>query len=305
MKDVGMKPDTLRSAFATGELRAPLDCVQRVHDRQTEKGDPQEAARLAGIMAAKRTDTLLPLAHPLPIHAAEIRFDPVEDRILIEAEVHTIGPTGVEMEALSAVSVAALTLYDMLKPYAKPEDLAIGDTRLVNKTGGKSDHARRLSDPLPATVLMVSNPVYNGDKTDTAGQIVVDDLKDAGLAPIDYQLLPDDADQIAEAVCSAVQAGSALVATVGGTGIGPKDQTVEAVSPLLTLPMPGLMEAARAFGQRRSPSAAISRGVAGFMDETLIVTLPGSQGGARETIAALRASLIHALKTRQRFRSQS
>ncbi|NNC23437.1 bifunctional molybdenum cofactor biosynthesis protein MoaC/MoaB [Salinisphaera sp. USBA-960] len=305
MKDVGLKPDTQRSAYARGELRAPADCIRRVAERNTEKGDPQESARLAGIMVAKRTDTILPLAHSLPIHAADVHFETLETRIAIEAEVHTIGPTGVEMEALTAVSVAALTLYDMLKPYAEPEELTIGDTHLVDKRGGKSDHARQLSAPMPATVLMVSNPIYNGDKADTAGQLVVDDLTDAGLAPIDYRLLPDDAGQITDAVRDAVDNGSGLVATVGGTGIGPKDQTIEAVKPLLTTPMPGLMEAARAFGQRRSPSAAISRGVAGLINDTLVVTLPGSRGGANESVAALRASLVHTLETRRRFRADA
>lgn len=303
MKDVGMKPDTLRSAFATSELQAPGHCVERVHNRHTEKGDPQEGARLAGIMAAKRTDGVLPLAHPLPIHAAEVSFQPAGDRIKIETEVHTIGPTGVEMEALTAASVAALTLYDMLKPYAEPEELVIGDTQLSGKSGGKSDHSRRLDEPLPATVVMVSNPIHNGDKADTAGQLVVDDVTAAGLDPIDYQIVPDDPARIATLVQNAVAAGDRLIVTVGGTGIGPKDQTVEAIQPLLTTPMPGLMEAARTFGQRRSPSAAISRGVAGFIDETLVVTLPGSQSGARESAAALRASIVHALQTRQRFRS--
>ena len=120
----------------------PAHCLERIANRDTEKGDPQASARIAGILAAKRTDELLPLCHPLPIHAAEVHFDVRADRVVIEAEVHTIGPTGVEMEALTAASIAALTLYDMLKPYAEPDELS----HRRHPAAGKN----RRQEPLPA-----------------------------------------------------------------------------------------------------------------------------------------------------------
>ena len=301
MKDVGMKPETLRSATATASFHAPGHCLRRIAERDTEKGDPQASARIAGILAAKRTDELLPLCHPLPIHAAEVHFTIEDARVVIEAEVHTIGPTGVEMEALTAASMAALTLYDMLKPYAEPEELAIGETRLVDKTGGKSDFKRTLKQPLSAQVLMVSNPVADGNKPDTAGRGVFEGLETAGFAPLGYEILPDDADRVHAAVQTAIDAGTQLVVTVGGTGIGPKDRVVETVEPMLTTPMPGLMEAARAFGQRRTPYAVLSRGVSGFAGNSLVVTFPGSRSGAAETLAALLPSLVHVLEIHQRF----
>ncbi|MES1926262.1 bifunctional molybdenum cofactor biosynthesis protein MoaC/MoaB [Salinisphaera sp. T31B1] len=301
MKDVGMKPESLRSATATATFHAPADCIERIRHRDTEKGDPQATARIAGILAAKRTDELLPLCHPLPIHAAEVHFEFADNRVIIEAEVHTIGPTGVEMEALTAASMAALTLYDMLKPYAEPADLAIGETRLLDKTGGKSHYKRTLKRPLSACVLMVSDPVADGHKLDTAGRQVVDGLEGAGFMPVDYQVLPDDAPRVDEALRAAMAAKTHLIITVGGTGIGPKDRVVETVEPLLTTPMPGLMEAARAFGQRRTPYAVLSRGVSGFAHDSLVATFPGSRSGAKETLAALLPSLIHVLEIRQRF----
>lgn len=301
MKDVGMKPETLRSATATASFHAPAHCLERIANRDTEKGDPQASARIAGILAAKRTDELLPLCHPLPIHAAEVHFDVRADRVVIEAEVHTIGPTGVEMEALTAASIAALTLYDMLKPYAEPAELTIGDTRLLEKTGGKSHYRRTLKKPLAATVLMVSNPVADGNKPDTAGRQVADGLKKAGFQPLDYRILPDDQIQVRDTVQAAAAAGTHLVVTVGGTGIGPKDRVVETIEPMLTTPMPGLMEAARAFGQRRTPYAVLSRGVSGFCGSTLVLTFPGSRSGSAETLAALLPSIIHVLEIHQRF----
>jgi len=301
MKDVGMKPETLRSATATATFHAPTHCIERIRDRDTEKGDPQATARIAGILAAKRTDELLPLCHPLPIHAAEVHFAFEEQRVVIEAEVHTIGPTGVEMEALTAASMAALTLYDMLKPYAEPEELSIGDTYLVNKIGGKSHYKRTLKHALSATVLMVSNPVADGNKPDTAGRLVADGLIEAGFDPLDYQILADDSDGVSAAVDAAVAQGQPLIITVGGTGIGPQDCVVETVDPKLTTSMPGLMEAARAFGQKRTPYAVLSRGVSGFIGNTLVLTFPGSQSGAEETLVALLPSLVHVLEIHQRF----
>lgn len=301
MKDVGMKPDTLRSATAAACFYAPRHCLDRIAARDTEKGDPQASARIAGILAAKRTDELLPLCHPLPIHAAEVYFTVEDDHIVITAEVHTIGPTGVEMEALTAASMAALTLYDMLKPYAEPEALSIGNTHLVGKAGGKSDYGRRLRAPLSATVLMVSDPVADGHKPDTAGRQVADGLRQAGFEPLDYQILPDNQDQVAQAIDDAEANGRHLIITVGGTGIGPKDRVVETVEPRLTTPMPGLMEAARVFGQKRTPYAVLSRGVSGFIGNSLTLTFPGSRSGSEETLAALLPSLVHVLEIHQRF----
>ena len=303
MKNVGMKPDTLRSATAGAKFYAPAHCLARIAARDTEKGDPQASARIAGILAAKRTDELLPLCHPLPIHAAEVRFTIHADHVAIAADVHTIGPTGVEMEALTAASMAALTLYDMLKPYAEPDELAIGDTHLIDKTGGKSEHVRQLDAPVKAAVFVVSNPIVDGNKPDTAGQQVKADLEAAGFTPIDYQLLAEAPEQLRAAIDQALADACGLIVTVGGTGIGPKDKVVETVEPLLTTPMPGLMETARAFGQRRSPQAVMSRGVAGFIGDTLALTFPGSRAGAEETMTALLPSLVHILKIQARFAS--
>lgn len=305
MKDVGMKPETLRSARARSRFYAPTHCLTRIAERDTEKGDPQASARIAGILAAKRTDELLPLCHPLPIHAAEVHFSVESDHVAIEAEVHTIGPTGVEMEALTAASMAALTLYDMLKPYAQAEELAIGETRLLDKTGGKSDFARQLKKPLSATVLMVSDPVADGHKPDTAGRHVADGLEKAGFVPLEYRILHEDPDAVRAAARDAIEADTALLVTVGGTGIGPKDRVVETIEPMLTTPMPGLMEAARHFGQRRTPYAVLSRGVSGFAGNTLALTFPGSRAGAAQTFDALLASIVHVLEIHQRFASHS
>lgn len=303
MKNVGMKPDTLRSAMAVARFYAPRHCLARIETRDTEKGDPQATARIAGILAAKRTDELLPLCHPLPIHAAEVHFTIESDHVEIRAEAHTIGPTGVEMEALTAASTAALTLYDMLKPYAEPTELSIGDTHLVSKSGGKSHYSRHLEHPRSAAVFTISTPAASGEVPDRQGRIVVDHLEKAGFEPLEYQILSNHSEAIHGALDHATTRGIDLVITVGGTGVGPQDTVPNIVTPKLTLPMPGLMETARAFGQRRTPYAITSRGVAGFIDDSLTLTFPGSGQAAEESLAALLPSLIHIIEVRRQYQT--
>jgi cyclic pyranopterin phosphate synthase len=138
MVDVSAKPDTLRRAVAAASVWVSADTFRRIADRSVEKGDVLEVARLAGIMAAKRTPELIPLCHPLPIDAVKLDFqlEEGEHRVDIEAEVRVTGRTGVEMEALTAVAVAALTVYDMCK--AMDKGMVIGNVRLLRKEGGKS-----------------------------------------------------------------------------------------------------------------------------------------------------------------------
>ena len=136
MVDVGAKPDTDRRAVARGLLRVSAETLALVRDGKTKKGDVIAAARIAGIMAAKKTSELIPLTHPLPITYASVELAVDDDGIGIEATVATAAQTGVEMEALTAVTVAGLTLYDMLKAVERGARLT--DVRLVEKTGGKS-----------------------------------------------------------------------------------------------------------------------------------------------------------------------
>ena len=132
MVDVGAKPVTAREAVARGHIRIADEARRQIRAGQMKKGDPLETARLAGIMAAKQTSSLIPLCHPLPISYADVQITPAEDGYDIEATVRTTSQTGVEMEALTAVSVAALTVYDMVKAVDKA--MVIGAVRLVSKT---------------------------------------------------------------------------------------------------------------------------------------------------------------------------
>lgn len=136
MVDVGDKTATARVAVARGRIGMNAHARRLIRDGEVAKGDPLQAARIAGIMAAKRTSELIPLCHPLPLTHVEVDVRSLDDGYEIEARVSTTAPTGVEMEALSAVSVAALTIYDMLK--AADRAMVIGDIHLISKTGGRS-----------------------------------------------------------------------------------------------------------------------------------------------------------------------
>ncbi len=140
MVDVGDKDTTRRVAVARGEIMMNPETLARILDKRVEKGDVFCVARLAGIMAAKKTADLIPLCHPLAINSVVVEFSTEQPlgRVLIEATVKVNGPTGVEMEALTAVSVAALTIYDMCK--AADKTMTIGAIRLAEKSGGRSGH---------------------------------------------------------------------------------------------------------------------------------------------------------------------
>src|SRR6266542_2237351 len=139
--DGGGKPVTAREAVARGRITMSREALRQIRAGAVKKGDPLQAARLAGIMAAKRTSDVIPLCHPLPLSHADVTLNPLRDGYEIEARVRTSAQTGVEMEALHAVAVAALTIYDMIK--AVDKRMVIGEIRLVEKRGGRSGEFRR------------------------------------------------------------------------------------------------------------------------------------------------------------------
>ena len=136
MVEVGDKDDTKRVAIARGIIRMKKETIVRIKDGLIKKGDVLSVAQIGGIMGAKRTSDLIPMCHNIFLTGADIRFNILEDRVEIEGEVKTQGKTGVEMEALMAVSITALTIYDMCKAIDK--DMIIEDIKLIKKTGGKS-----------------------------------------------------------------------------------------------------------------------------------------------------------------------
>lgn len=292
MRDITNEPRTLRSATAVGMVGLTGEGAQVLRERRLHTGDPYESARISALLAVKQTPFLLPHCQPVPVLDTQVAFDLDDEQLRIEATVRTIAPNGVEMEALSAVAEAALCIYDMLKPHVA-DGLEITGIRLLEERGGRSQFARSV-DAARTAVIVLSDSVASGKKADTAGRSVVDGLEEAGFDVLDHEVLPDDPAGLTDRL-RALADERDLIVTVGGTGLGPRDRTVEAVRPLLTTELPGMMEAARSFGQERTPYAMISRGIAGLVGSSLVVTFPGSRRGAEETLAAVLPGLVHVL----------
>jgi cyclic pyranopterin monophosphate synthase len=295
MLDVSNKSRTLRTASAEATLSLAPATLARVRSGDLPKADPLAVARVAAIQAAKHTSDIIPYCHNVPLAGAEIEFDLGDDTIVARANVVAIYRTGVEIEALTAASVAALTLYDMLKMI--DEGMSIGGVRLLDKTGGKASFGAQYAEPLRAAVLVLSDSVAAGKKSDASGRMIVERLEAEGVEIADYKVLPDDPDLTAEGLIAyADDDGLDLVVTTGGTGFGPRDTTPEAMSRVIEREVPGIPEAIRAHGQERTPRSMLSRGRAGLRGRTLIVNLPGSRNGVRESLDALMPAVLHSFK---------
>jgi cyclic pyranopterin monophosphate synthase len=293
MRDISKKTKTLRTAIAVATLRASKASLDAVKNGTVPKGDPLPVAKVAAIQAAKNTCQIIPYCHPLLIDFVGVAFDLGESEIKITVEVKAIYKTGVEMEALTAASAAALTIYDMLKML--DEDMEITGVRLQEKRGGKSDFKNKFAQPLRAAVLVMSDSISAGKKTDASGKIISERLTELGLTVADYRIIPDDKHKIEETLKHyADEMQMDLVITTGGTGLSPRDCTPEAMQAVIEREAPGIAETSRSYGQERMPYSMLSRGKAGVRGETLIVNMPGSRGGVIETLDALFPAILHA-----------
>lgn len=298
MIDITHKPTTLRDATAEAIVTvSAATTIAAVNEKRVPKGDVLEAARIAGLFGIKRTADMIPDCHPLPVEFAAVTFDVRELSIVITVKVKAIYRTGVEVEAMHGASVAALTIYDMLKPIDK--GIMIERIRLVEKKGGKSDWKDAFSVPPRAAVLVISDKVSAGKAEDKAGAAIHERLSTLGVQVVAQTVVPDEPDRIVDQVKAWAIEDYDMILTTGGTGLSPRDRTPESIAPILDREVPGIMEAARNFGQERMPWAMMSRGVAGMIGRTLVITLPGSTRGAQETMDALFPFVLHVIKVQE------
>ncbi len=296
MRDISQKTDSLRTAVAKAVLRVSPTTIQLIRDGKIPKGDPLSCAKVAAIQAAKNTSQIIPYCHPIPISFVGVEFQLDEDAIEIVATVKAIYKTGVEMEALTAASVAALTIYDMTKML---DDLMqIETVRLESKTGGKSDRQLKHEGPKHrAAVFVLSDSVADGKAEDVSGHLIQKRLDTEGFEITEYKVMRDDEFEITAAVkrC-ADELKVDLIITTGGTGLGPRDQTPEAITLLLDKELPGVTEQIRSYGQARTPFSMLSRSLAGVRNKTVIISLPGSASGVQDSLDAVFPAIKHAFK---------
>lgn len=297
MVNITHKQNSLRKAIASAMVKvSSQQTMDAIKNKQVPKGDVFEFSRAAGLLAIKKTSDVIPDCHPLPIEFAAINFSIEDLTVVIKVEVHTIYKTGVEVEAMHGASVVALVIYDMLKPIDK--HVEISSIKLESKTGGKTDLKLNI-DGLKCAVVVCSDSVSKGEKEDKSGKKIIGRLQQWNIETNYYTIVADDVDAIQSTLKRYVTEKFDLVLFTGGTGLSQRDNTPEAIKPLIEKEISGIAETARHYGQQRMPYAMLSRSVAGFIQGTLVLTMPGSVRGVEETMDALFPQVLHVFEIRK------
>jgi cyclic pyranopterin phosphate synthase len=292
MIDVGDKAETLRTAVAQAIIKASPKTIDLIQQGKSPKGNIEDAARISATMGAKRTWDLLPYCHPIPIDHIKVDVSFKTNSIEVQVQLKTTWKTGVEMESLTGASIAALTIYDMLKPV--DETLVIESVKLLAKSGGMKGFYEDYDRSLKAAVIVVSDSVSKGERPDRSGKLAIERLKSEGFEVLDYRVIPDDLSKIESSLINACDTLKVdLVLTSGGTGLGPRDTTPEATRNVIEKEVTGISEALRMYGQKRTPMSMLSRGLSGVRGKTIIVNLPGSAKAVSESLDALIPGILH------------
>ena len=289
MVDVTDKVVTVRIAKAEGKISMLTETILAIQNDALPKGNVLTTAKIAGIQIAKKTAEMIPMCHQLNLSFADIEFEMEEDNILIKSTVKTKEATGVEMEALSAVSGAALTIYDMCK--AMDKTMKIGEIKLVEKVGGKSDHAVEYRPNVG--VITLSDSISSGQGEDKSGPILIDGFSDAGCVVNHHEIIPDGSEKFISTIQDWVRGGVELIITTGGTGLGPRDLTIETMEKIFHSKLPGVEQALHAYGRGKVKTAMLSRLTAGVFNGSIIICLPGSMGAAKDALKVLIPTIFH------------
>jgi molybdenum cofactor biosynthesis protein MoaC len=289
MVDVTDKVVTVRIAKAEGEISMLPETILAIQDDALPKGNVLTTAKISGIQSAKKTAEMIPMCHQLNLSYIDIEFEFESDAICIRSIVKTKEATGVEMEALSAVSGAALTIYDMCKSVDK--SMIIGEIKLVKKVGGKSDNAVEYRPDVG--VITLSDSISSGQGEDKSGPILIDGFSDAGCVVNHHETFPDGSKKLVSTIQDWVKDGVELIITTGGTGLGPRDLTIETMEKIFHSKLPGVEQALHAYGRGKVKTAMLSRLTAGVVNGVIVICLPGSTGAAKDALQVLIPTIFH------------
>ncbi|GAL65909.1 bifunctional molybdenum cofactor biosynthesis protein MoaC/MoaB [Jejuia pallidilutea] len=295
MVDITNKNTTLRTAVAQAVVKVSKpETIAAIKNDTVPKGNVFAMSKAAGLLGVKRTPDILPDCHPLPIEFTGVEYKINGLEITVLFTVKTIYKTGVEVEAMHGASVVALNMYDMLKPIDK--GIEIHNIKLLHKKGGKSDFKDTFRKDITAAVVVCSDTISAGHKEEKAGKAIIKKLEECDVKVLEYVIIPDEKDTIQEKAKSYQKQGLDLVIYTGGTGLSGRDVTPEALLPILDRRIPGIEEAIRNYGQQRMPFSMLSRSVAGTLGDTLVLALPGSTNGAKESMDAIFPAVLHSFR---------
>ena len=289
MVDVTEKTPSIRRARAEGIIMLQADTINLIQNEAMPKGNVLTAAKIAGIQAAKKTWDMIPMCHQLNLSFVNLEFELDREQIMIRSIVKTRESTGVEMEALTAVSIAALTIYDMCK--AVDKTMTISAIKLVEKIGGKSDHAIEYRPRVG--IITMSDSISAGKSEDRSGPMLLKGFTDSGCKGDHQKVLPDGSEELIPTIEAWIQDGVELIITTGGTGLSPRDLTIQMVENNFDSRLPGIEQALHAYGRGKVKTAMLSRLTAGVVKGTIVVCLPGSTGAAKDALKVLIPTIFH------------
>ncbi len=270
MDDSSSNPAAQQSAKAEGKIFFSNGAREILLKENTPKTDVVTAAKVAGIQAAKRASEVIPFHHANTLNWVELNFSAGEDHIKIESTVKAVSRSGLEMEALTAVSVAALTLLDICKEH--DQQVNIQDLKLVPKVSKKK--MLTVKTPIKVGIIVISDRITAGLADDEVGQLLQSGFANAGYHANNYSIISNDSDKLIEKVQEWLEQSIELIITAGGNGIGPRDITLTSLEPFFDFRMEGLEQTLHSIAQVNNNGFFVDRLAVGKIGKTIVICLP-------------------------------
>ncbi|EKF55715.1 bifunctional molybdenum cofactor biosynthesis protein MoaC/MogA [Galbibacter marinus] len=286
MEDIG--DHITANCLAIAQIVIEMDEMARQVYNDTAFSKIQVAAELA----VKNSSTVIPGVHVVAFDFISLSQEQQDDRLIYQLQLKAIHKTGIETQALYGISVAGLSLKEFIGSKGK---VRIGAPQIIKSNSPYSTDKRMFPSGLTAAVVVCSDSISDGSKTDAAGKAIIAELEKYQIKVNHYQVIPDEKEIISQCATSLSKEHHLLIYT-GGTGLSLRDVTPEALEPLIHRRIPGIEEAIRAYGQQRVPFAMLSRSLVGTIGNCLVMAIPGSTKGASESMKAVFPHLLHVFK---------